>query len=89
MPPAGPGLSKPRGDATFSGLALEQALQDKGARPRCALQVVDLRSGDAVHWLRIEGLVTELYDVAALPGVRCPQAVGFQTDEIRRVISIA
>jgi hypothetical protein len=41
-----------------------------------------------VHWLRIEGIVDELYDVIPLPGVRCPMALGFKTDEIRRVISV-
>jgi hypothetical protein len=49
---------------------------------------VDLRTGDAVHWLRIEGGVDELYDVVALAGVRRPMALGFKTDEIRRVLSI-
>jgi len=33
--------------------------------------------------------VRELYDVAALPGVRRPSALGFRTDEIDRTISIA
>ncbi len=52
------------------------------------MQVIDLRTGDAVHWLRFEGMVDELYDVITLPGVRRPMALGFKTDEIRRVISI-
>ncbi|MCA9660695.1 MAG: hypothetical protein KC486_20300, partial [Myxococcales bacterium] len=30
----------------------------------------------------------ELYDVAVLPGVRRPMALGLRTDEIRRVITI-
>jgi len=29
--------------------------------------VIDLEAGDVVHWARIEGLVTELYDVVILP----------------------
>ena len=36
-------------------------------RRRAAIAVVDLRSGDAVHWLRMDGAVEELYDVAVLP----------------------
>jgi hypothetical protein len=40
------------------------------------------------HWVRLEGVVRELYDVAFLPGVRCPSAIGFRTDEIKYVISI-
>jgi hypothetical protein len=52
------------------------------------VQVIDLRTGDAVHWLRIEGAIDELYDVITLPGVRNPMALGFKTDEINRVISM-
>ena len=82
------GLSKPRDNKTFTGLALDGRLADKNAEAQCALQVIDLRTGDAVHWLRIEGIVEELYDVVVLPGVRRPMALGFQTDEIRRVLTV-
>jgi uncharacterized protein (TIGR03032 family) len=82
------GLSRPRHNKTFSGLALDDALRERGVEARCGLMVVDLRSGDAVHWLRIEGVVEELYDVVVLPGVTRPMAVGFVSDEIRRVLSL-
>lgn len=82
------GISKPRHNKTFSGLALDEQLQAKQAQARCGLLVIDLRSGDIVHSLRIEGVVEELYDVQVLPGVRRPMAIGLKTDEIRRVISI-
>jgi uncharacterized protein (TIGR03032 family) len=82
------GLSKPRENRTFTGLPLDDELVRRDAEPRCGLMVVDLRSGDAVHWLRIEGVVEELYDVAVLPGVRRPMAIGLQTDEIRRMITV-
>ena len=38
---------------------------------------------------RLEGLVRELYDVAALPQVSRPMALGFKTDEIQRTITIS
>ena len=82
------GLSKPRENRTFTGLPLDEELVRRDAEPRCGLMVVDLRSGDAVHWLRIEGVVEELYDVAVLPGVRRPMALGLKTDEIRRMITV-
>ena len=82
------GLSLNRENKTFQGLALEDNLKKRKAEPRCGLQVIDLKSGDVVHWLRIEGVVRELYDVSILPGVRRPMALGFKTDEIRRTISI-
>ncbi|MFL5340322.1 MAG: TIGR03032 family protein [Gemmataceae bacterium] len=82
------GLSQPRHEKTFAGLDLEAELTRRQAEPRSGLQVIDLRSGDVVHWLHLEGVVRELYDVAVLPGVVRPAALGFQTDEIRRTLSL-
>jgi len=77
------GVSKPRHEKTFTGLPLDEELARRNATAQCGLFVVDLRSGDTVHWLRAEGSIAELYDVVVLPGVRRPKALGFQTDEIR------
>lgn len=82
------GMSKPRYNKTFAGLALDTNLEQHNIEARCGLQIIDLRSGNAVHWLRMEGIVDELYDVVALPHVRRPMAVGFRTDEIRRIINV-
>ena len=82
------GLSKARQNKTFSGLPLDEALNTRKAEARCGVQVIDLRSGDIVNWLRIEGVVDELYDVITLPGVRRPMALGFRTDEIQHVLSV-
>ena len=82
------GLSKPRENKTFAGLALDDQLASRDANPRCGLHVIDLASGDIVHWLRIEGIVSELYDVIALPGVVRPTALGLKTDEVRRALSV-
>lgn len=82
------GLSLARENRTFKGLPLDAALVARGATARCGLLVIDTRSGDTVEWLRLEGVVRELFDVAALPGVRNPAAIGFRTDEVQRVISI-
>jgi uncharacterized protein (TIGR03032 family) len=82
------GLSKQRENRTFSGLALDGNLAKAEAEPRCGLHVIDLRTGSVVHWLRFEGVVSELYDVVTLPGVRRPQAIGTVSDEIRRVLRV-
>jgi uncharacterized protein (TIGR03032 family) len=83
------GLSGPRHDrTTFGGLALDEELAAHGASPRCGLYVIDLRSGDVVHWVRVEGMVSELYDVVVLPGVVRPMALGFKSDEIQRLLTI-
>lgn len=82
------GLSKSRANKTFSGLALDENLRAGDAEARCGLQVIDLNRGDVVHWIRVEGVVNELYDVVAMPDVARPQVLGFKTDEIRRVLRI-
>jgi len=82
------GISLPRDNRTFNGLALDQELARRGAEPRCAILVIDLKRGDTVHWVRFGGVVQELYDVTVLPGIRRPAAIGFKSDEIRRVITI-
>jgi uncharacterized protein (TIGR03032 family) len=82
------GLSRPRYDKTFGGLPLEQELRNRGAEPQCGLHVIDLRTGDTVHWVRLEGLVRELYDVAVLPGVVRPALFGFKTEDVQRTVSI-
>ena len=80
------GLSKPRKERTFSGLPLDELLGEKQAEARCAIYVIDLNTGNVVHWLRFEGLIEELYDVVTLPGVRRPMALGLKSDEIRWVM---
>jgi uncharacterized protein (TIGR03032 family) len=82
------GLSRPRDEKTFGGLALDEELARRGADARCGLLIIDLRSGNVTDWLRIEGLVRELYDVAALPQVCRPMVLGFKTDEIQKMIAI-
>jgi uncharacterized protein (TIGR03032 family) len=82
------GLSRPRHDKTFGGLALDEELARRDAEARCGIHVIDLRTGDVAHWVRFDGMVTELYDVVALAGVGRPMALGFKTDEIQRLISI-
>jgi hypothetical protein len=51
--------------------------------------VIDLARGDVACTLELSGVVAELYDVQVLPGVRRPKALGFQTDEIQPLITIA
>jgi hypothetical protein len=64
-------------------------MMQRGINPRCGIYVVDLKTGDVVHSLFIEGIVTELYDVAVLPGIRQPTMVGLDSEDQKRMISIA
>jgi uncharacterized protein (TIGR03032 family) len=80
------GLSLPRDNKTFSGVPLDDALNARDVSARCGLILVDLKSGDAIHWVRLEGMVTEIYDVAQIKGISRPMAIGTRTDDIRRMI---
>lgn len=82
------GLSLPREDRTFSGLPLDDALKARGTDARCGLAIIDLSRGDMIGWVRIEGVVRELFDVAVLPNVRRPSLIGFKSDEVRYMVSI-
>jgi uncharacterized protein (TIGR03032 family) len=82
------GISESRHTKSLSGLPLDDTLAEKDTRARCGLLIIDLKSGDIVHSLNIEGVVNELYDIAVLPQIRRPMAIGFRSDEIRRVITI-
>jgi uncharacterized protein (TIGR03032 family) len=82
------GLSEPRGNRTFGGLPLEGTLEKHNADARCGLLVVDLKSGDIKEWVRIEGVVTEIFDVAFLNGIERPSAIGLKGQEISKVINI-
>lgn len=81
------GLSQPRDNKTFAGLPIDETLSKNKAAPRCGLCFVDLKSGDIIHSLFIEGLVTELYDVVVLKGVKKPSLIGPMSEEIKRTLS--
>ena len=81
------GLSDRRENRTFQDLELEEILAKHDAEARAGLIVIDLRTFATPHWLRLGGIVRELYDVGVLEGIVRPMAVGFRTDEIRRYIS--
>lgn len=83
------GISRVRENHTFEGLALDEALSSRNVAPRCGLLVIDLTTGDINDWVRIEGVIDELFDIAHLPGIRTATAIGIKGPEIRRVISIA
>jgi uncharacterized protein (TIGR03032 family) len=77
------GLSRPRENRTFEGLVLNERLEKEGIAPKCAICVVNLKTGDVEHRLEMTGVVQELYDVALLPDIIRPKAIGFRNDEIR------
>lgn len=78
----------PRSNQVFAGLPLEDRLKAEGFQAQCAIAIVELSSGKALHWLRLGGVVRELYDIAVLPGAKRPMLVGLQQGgPINRLIS--
>ena len=80
------GLSKPR-YKRFEGLPLDQKLKDADSEPWCGLQIIDLAKGTCVDWFRIDGAVTELYDVEVLPGIKTPMAVSPGSPEASNLVT--
>jgi uncharacterized protein (TIGR03032 family) len=80
------GVSKPRENQLFQGLPLDDRFT-KADQPFCGLLFVDLTTGQTTHWLRLDGVITELYDVRVLDDTRNPMAMGFKNDELKKLIT--
>lgn len=81
------GLSRPRYQR-FEGLALDARLKERDAEPWCGVQIIDLETGGCVDWLRIDGAVDELYDVAVIPGVACAMALTPGSPEAASLVTL-
>jgi uncharacterized protein (TIGR03032 family) len=79
-------VSLPR-DGAFSGLALQDELKKRDGEPWCGICIVDLRSGDLVDWIRLNGAIKELFDVAVIPDTLCPMALGVSSPDIQSLVS--
>jgi uncharacterized protein (TIGR03032 family) len=80
------GLSKPRYER-FTGLALDSRLMAADSEPWCGVQIIDTTDGTCVDWFRIDGAVSEIYDVEVLPGIRCPMAVSPGSPELLSMVT--
>ena len=78
-------MSLARGASLELPLSAEIARRD--GEPWCGVLVVNLSTGDIVEWVRLEGHIAELFDVAALPGVQCPMSIGLDSIEVQNTIS--
>lgn len=63
-------------------LPLHRELAQHGAEPWCAILIIDLKQGLICNFIRYEAEITELFDVAVMPGIRNPITVGPSTEEI-------
>ncbi|MBY0430893.1 MAG: TIGR03032 family protein, partial [Rhodospirillales bacterium] len=79
-------ISKLRENTFAAGLKIKKRLEEKNIREICGLLIVNPNTGKMVHWLTLEGPVTELYDVAFIPGVHRPFTPGFSHPEMHRAL---
>ena len=80
------GLSKLR-SASFSGLVLEERLLAEGKTAECGLMAINIHSGEIVHSLFLDKPIEELFDVVVLPNVSRPMSLGFQDEDIERLVT--
>jgi Domain of unknown function (DUF4915) len=72
------GLSKIRKTSATNGVPLAQRRE----RLKCGVAVIDLRSGRVLASLEFQTAAEESFDVQLLPGLRFPEVVGFQQQDI-------
>lgn len=81
------GASQDRHENTFSGLGLGETLKNQGTHSRCGIFIVDLRTFDVIHNLIFEQPLTEIYDVATVPGFHRPHMAPLDEGDLARKFS--
>ena len=82
------GVSQPRGEnKMFEGLDLQDRLEREDVSACCMIAFVNLKTGNIENWIKVGDPISEIYDVAVLPGVRNPHVLGLRNDDIRFVIN--
>jgi uncharacterized protein (TIGR03032 family) len=80
------GVSKLRSQS-FTGLTLEKRLMETDTKAHCGLLVIDINTGQTIHHLYFDSGIEELFDVVILPNALSPKALGFQDEDIERLIT--
>ena len=78
------GLSKIRETSAMDGVPLAQ----RRGELKCGVAVVDLRSGQVIAFLEFQTAVEEIFDVQLLTGLRFPEVIGFQKDEVQHTFIV-
>jgi uncharacterized protein (TIGR03032 family) len=78
------GLSKIRPTSAMDGVPLARRRNEL----KCGVAMVDARAGRVIALLEFQTAVEEIFDVQLLPGLRFPEVVGFQKDEIHHTFAV-
>ena len=66
---------------------MDEKLNAVDSEPWCGIQIIHLDTGACVEWFRIDGAVTEIYDIGIIAGVTSPMSLGFFSSEIQKLIT--
>jgi uncharacterized protein (TIGR03032 family) len=78
------GLSKIRKTSAMDGVPLAERRDEL----KCGVAAVDLRGGRTVAWLEFQTAVEEIFDVQLLPGLRFPEVIGLQKEEVHNTFIV-
>ena len=77
-------LSKIRPTSAMAGVPLAE----RRSELKCGVAAVDLEAGRVAALLEFQSAVEEIFDVQVLPGVRFPEVIGFQKDEVNHTFVV-
>jgi uncharacterized protein (TIGR03032 family) len=78
------GLSKIRPTSAMAGVPLAERRNEL----KCGVAVVDRETGRVAALLEFLSAVEEIFDVQVLPGIRFPEVLGFQKDEVNHTFVV-
>jgi uncharacterized protein (TIGR03032 family) len=67
---------------------LEDALTKRGEKQTCGVFILNISTGELLHFIKISEDVQELYDVIFLPNTTTPKAFNLDSEEVRFILSI-
>ena len=78
------GLSKIRPTSAMDGVPLAE----RRGELQCGVAAIDVRTGRIIGSVEFQSAVEEIFDVQLLPGVRFPEVVGFQKDDVHHTFVV-
>ena len=70
----------------YQELELGAELRKRNLEPWCGIFIVDLKNAKLLHWVQLQGLISELDDLTVIPDSCRPSIIGFQNQQIKRTI---
>ena len=78
------GLSKIRPTSAMAGVPLAERRDEL----KCGVAAMELDRGRVEGFLEFQSAVEEIFDVQLLPGIRFPEVIGFQKDDVNHTFVV-